>query len=86
MIGRVNAEIRSTLTDVAGTLERAGIGVHTALKVGPRDEVIASYVEAKDIDLAVMGAYGHSRIRQLIIGSTTTSVIRSCRIPLLLFR
>ncbi len=86
MIGRVSAEIRNTLTQVAGTLERAGIGVHTALKVGPRDEVITAYVEAKDIDLIVMGAYGHSRIRQLIIGSTTTSVIRSCHIPLLLFR
>ena len=86
MVGKVSAEIRGTLTDVAGPLEGAGIGVHTALKVGPRDEVIASYVEAKDIDLIVMGAYGHSRIRQLIIGSTTTAVIRACRVPLLLFR
>lgn len=86
MVGRVSAKIRSTLTDVAGSLERAGFKVHTALKVGPRDEVITSYVESKDMDLIVMGAYGHSRIRQLIIGSTTTSVIRSCRIPLLLFR
>jgi nucleotide-binding universal stress UspA family protein len=33
-----------------------------------------------------MGAYGHSRIRTLIIGSTTTEVIRSCLIPVLLFR
>jgi len=38
------------------------------------------------IDLLLMGAYGHSRIRNLIIGSTTTSMIRSCKIPVLLFR
>lgn len=86
MIGRVSAEIRSTLTDVAGTLEGAGFGVHTALKVGSRDEVITAYVEAKEMDLVVMGAYRHSRIHDLILGGTTTSLIRSCRIPLLLFR
>jgi nucleotide-binding universal stress UspA family protein len=34
----------------------------------------------------LMGAYGHSHIRNLIIGSTTTAMIRSCKIPVLLFR
>jgi nucleotide-binding universal stress UspA family protein len=33
-----------------------------------------------------MGAYGHSRIRQLIVGSTTTTVLRTARIPVLLLR
>ena len=86
MIGSINTKIRNTLTNVATTLEGEGFGVHTALRVGPRDEAIISYVESKGMDLIVMGAYGHSRIRQLIIGSTTTSVARSCQVPLLLFR
>ena len=34
----------------------------------------------------LMGAYGHSRIRHLLIGSTTTAMIRSCHIPVLCFR
>lgn len=85
MIGSVSAKIRNTLTEVAGTLEGAGFSVHTALKIGPRDEVITAYVEAREMDLIVMGAYRHSRIHDLILGGTTTSVIRSCRIPLLLF-
>jgi nucleotide-binding universal stress UspA family protein len=33
-----------------------------------------------------MGAYGHSRIRQLLIGSTTTAMIRHSTVPLLLLR
>ena len=53
---------------------------------GDPDEVIAEEVEKKGIDLLVMGAYGHSRIRHLVIGSTTTAFIRTCRIPVLLFR
>jgi nucleotide-binding universal stress UspA family protein len=33
-----------------------------------------------------MGAYGHSRIRSLIVGSTTATMVRRCRIPVLMFR
>ena len=85
-VGRISTPLRNTLTEIASTLEQAGLKVHTALKTGPRDQVIGNYVETKNLDLIVMGAYGHSRIRDLIIGSTTTSVIRSCHVPLLLFR
>jgi len=33
-----------------------------------------------------MGAYGHSPIRNLIVGSTTTAMIRTVRVPVLLVR
>jgi len=33
-----------------------------------------------------MGAYGHSPIRQFILGSTTTTMVRTCQIPVLMFR
>ena len=36
--------------------------------------------------MLVMGAYGRSRIRSLIIGSTTTEMIRSCKVPVVLMR
>lgn len=53
---------------------------------GDTEEAISSYVSSTDIGLLVMGAYGHSRIRYLIIGSTTTEMIRTCKVPVLLFR
>jgi nucleotide-binding universal stress UspA family protein len=34
----------------------------------------------------VMGAYGHSRIRQFIVGSTTTTLLRSSDVPVLILR
>jgi nucleotide-binding universal stress UspA family protein len=37
-----------------------------------------------DADLLVMGAYAHSRLRQLILGGVTTTVLRSASLPLLL--
>ena len=54
--------------------------------VGVADNEISTYVEGRGINLLIMGAYGHSRIRQLIIGSTTTAMIRHCKVPVLLFR
>ncbi|MCK9226043.1 MAG: universal stress protein [Candidatus Muirbacterium halophilum] len=50
------------------------------------EEMILSYIKENPIDLLMMGAYGHSRIRELILGSTTSSVIRKIGIPVLLNR
>ena len=33
-----------------------------------------------------MGAYGHSRIREFFIGSTTTTMLHRCKTPLLMLR
>jgi nucleotide-binding universal stress UspA family protein len=33
-----------------------------------------------------MGAYGHTRIRELILGSATSHVIRKATVPVLLVR
>jgi len=53
---------------------------------GTPEEQISAYVSGNHINLLVMGAYGHNRIRYLIIGSTTTEMIRVCKVPVLLFR
>ncbi|MGY6631794.1 MAG: universal stress protein, partial [Wenzhouxiangella sp.] len=53
---------------------------------GNAEQVINDQIGQLDLELLVMGAYGHSRIRHLIVGSTTTAVLRSCSIPVLLLR
>lgn len=50
------------------------------------ETAIAQYIEQKGIDLLLMGAYGNSRIRHLVIGSTTAQILRSSHIPVLVFR
>src|SRR5690606_36116616 len=67
-------------------LQGAGRKVEAARLGGTPEETISERVEQAGIDLLVMGAYGRSRIRQLIVGSTTTAMLRSCRIPVLLVR
>jgi nucleotide-binding universal stress UspA family protein len=76
----------ATLRRAEGVLRAAGYGPVCQMLVGVVDNEISSYMEGRGINLLVMGAYGHSRIRQLVIGSTTTAMIRHCKVPVLLFR
>lgn len=39
--------------------------------------------EARGADLLVMGAYGHSRLREIVLGGATREVLRSARLPVL---
>lgn len=69
-----------------GTLARAGFAPVASAVQGEPEEAIGAYVHEHGIGLLVMGAYGHSRIRRLIIGSTTTAMLRNCQVPVLLLR
>ena len=86
MAGSQRDESRRRLEDAATKLQILGSNVTTEILPGHAESVIASKVETGGINLLVMGAYGHSRIRNLIIGSTTTEMIRACKIPIMLFR
>jgi nucleotide-binding universal stress UspA family protein len=85
-VGADKPELRADLDSVRDRLTAAGYGVSTELLPGSRDTVIADTVKRHRINLMVMGAYGHSRIRQFIVGSTTTTTIRTVHIPVLMFR
>ena len=84
--GADGPENQKRLADATALLEAGGHAVRAQVVPGAPERAIAGAVEAGGIDLLVMGAYGHSRIRTLIIGSTTTEMIRSCKVPVLLFR
>ncbi|QPC85663.1 universal stress protein [Mesorhizobium sp. NBSH29] len=85
-VGTDSSENRTALEAPAQQLAAGGFEVDIQLLPGDADEVIGARVEASDIGLLVMGAYGHSRIRNLVIGSTTTAMVRRCKVPVLMFR
>ena len=84
--GREGNRGQKKLKSAETLLKKVGINYQVFFGRGEPEKVISSHVENENIDLLVMGAYGHSRIRNLIIGSTTTQMIRYCRVPVLLFR
>ncbi|MGZ0654131.1 universal stress protein [Coraliomargarita sp. W4R53] len=85
-VGSGNAKIEAALAEAESTLRTAGYEVTIEQRDGNPEKIIGEIVAQDHIDLLVMGAYGHSTIRQLIVGSTTTAMIRTVKIPVLLFR
>ncbi|MDQ8205419.1 universal stress protein [Pelagicoccus sp. SDUM812003] len=84
-----NDDESDTLADLKkaeAELKSAGIEVVCQMLHGIVPQALARYAQESGIDMLIMGAYGHSRIRHLIIGSTTTEILRDCRLPTLLFR
>jgi nucleotide-binding universal stress UspA family protein len=53
---------------------------------GKEDKELLKFIREGAADLLVMGAYGHNRLRELLVGSTTSSIIRKSTIPVLLTR
>ncbi len=74
------------LQEAESQVKSAGFNPICTLLQGESEKVISKYVTDENINLLLMGAYGHSRIRKLVIGSTTAQTLRSSHIPVFLFR
>ena len=49
-------------------------------------ETLQSYKQDHDIDLMIMGAFAHSKVRHLFLGSNTLRMIERTDIPLIVLR
>ncbi len=86
LVGEDTTGHRDALAWAQSQLTQAGFAPTMHLLQGSADTTIAKQVDVLQADLLVMGAYGHSRIRTMILGSTTTQLLRTCHIPVLLLR
>lgn len=48
------------------------------------DEALLSLAGELDIDLLVMGGYGHARLREMLVGGTTRAILDTMNIPVLM--
>lgn len=85
-VGSATPEVTKGLEDARAMLKSAGIEAETSILPGQPETALGKLTEEAQFDMLVMGAYGHSRIRSLVIGSTTTEMIRSCKVPVVLMR
>jgi nucleotide-binding universal stress UspA family protein len=83
MAGDPTPENHQALDSARAILGTGGFEPQEFLMQGDPETVSAWEVTANQIDLLVMGAYSHSRFLQFFIGSTTSEIIRRCRIPVL---
>jgi nucleotide-binding universal stress UspA family protein len=73
--------------DMGQHLARHGLNVevHRTVAAGVDvADVLLSYAADAGADLMVMGGYGHSRLREFVLGGVTRSILRSMTAPVLM--
>ncbi|MBB3332276.1 nucleotide-binding universal stress UspA family protein [Halomonas campaniensis] len=86
IVGAETGDNRSQLEWALKALRDEGHEAEGAIRAGEVEATLHAYQEDHSIDLLVMGAYGHSHIRHLLVGSTTSEMLRKSHIPVLLLR
>lgn len=74
---------RPSSTSVPPQREHLRLRVSTA-PVTTVAEKILEIAYAVDADLIVMGAYGHSRLRELVLGGATQDLLQDCDVAVLM--
>lgn len=86
--GNAKAEPVPSVQKLGENLNRHGCRVETRQLANDGRSAadrIRSFSAEIDADMIVMGAYGHSRLREFIFGGVTSSILDDCAIPVLLF-
>jgi nucleotide-binding universal stress UspA family protein len=79
-------EARHTLEDARLMLRRHDVAVepkHVDAPDSTAGEVMLAQAGGEGVDLLVMGAYGHTRLRELVFGGATRHVLHGAAIPVL---
>ncbi|UOM32946.1 universal stress protein [Acuticoccus sp. I52.16.1] len=85
-VGDDKPALREKLAWAKTTLERSNVSVRADIVQGEPETVLSAAVDDGAADLLVMGSHGHSRVRHLLIGSSTTALLRSCLVPVMVYR
>jgi nucleotide-binding universal stress UspA family protein len=86
MVGVGTTLARRQLDEARIALTQAGVQTQTELVPGEPQQVLPGLVKVQGAALLVMGACGHSRLRQFIVGSTTSTLLRVGDVPVLILR
>ncbi|MBR1226826.1 MULTISPECIES: universal stress protein [unclassified Bradyrhizobium] len=86
IVGEKDMDTKHSAEQLAKNLARHEIDVvleRIEAKGKPIGSVLESYSLSHGVDLLVMGAYGHSRLRQFILGGATKSLLSKPPVPIL---
>lgn len=86
MVAADNDANRRQLDSATELLASHGHDVQSHLRQGNVVAELTAFRQALDIGLIVMGAYGHSRVREFFVGSNTSKMLSSSPVPVLLLR
>jgi len=85
-VERAGSDPDVVLAEARQYLESYGVAVQTRRLTGPPHQRIVDVMHDGEYDLLFIGAYGHSRIIEMVLGSTTEFVLRNTLRPVFLAR
>ena len=85
-VGSENDKIKSDLDHARSVLEEVTISTKTSSLQGEVGESLKDYISKNDISLLAMGAFSHSWLRDMVMGSLTSKIISLIKKPVLLVR
>jgi nucleotide-binding universal stress UspA family protein len=85
-VGKDDGAMQKVLEEARRYLASYPIATEYLTRTGHANEVILDVMAEGAYDLLFVGAYGHSRIIEMVLGSTTEYVLRNCASPLFLCR
>ncbi|MDO8871600.1 MAG: universal stress protein [Methanoregula sp.] len=80
------ANAQARLAALQQDLAAAGIAAIVRVRVGDPTEMILSVAEEDDVSLIAMNAHGTDWLREMLLGSTTFTVVRRAKKPVLVIR
>tara|TARA_R110000744_G_scaffold8884_10_gene28989 strand:+ start:85 stop:936 length:852 start_codon:yes stop_codon:yes gene_type:complete len=80
------ANLKEKFTSAQQKLEAKGFDVIASYIEGNIHDSLMAYQKTNQIELTVMGAFGHSKLRQFFVGSNTMKMLEHSKIPLIVLR
>jgi nucleotide-binding universal stress UspA family protein len=77
---------KASIDEALEYLAPFGLNVGSQVSRGGASEQILRACGAENVDLVIMGAHGHTRLREALLGSTTEEVLRKIDLPLLMVK
>ncbi|NOR80565.1 MAG: universal stress protein [Methyloprofundus sp.] len=85
-VNKNTANAESLLKQASEKLKASNITLITASLSGKAEQELCAYQEKHAIDLTIMGAFSHNRLREMLLGSFTVKMLVNTKKPVLLLR
>ncbi|MDJ0930098.1 universal stress protein [Breoghania sp.] len=87
MVDRCQKQDGEPGAEVATYLSRHGFKVNVEMIASPDTSVsdaLRNFVSDNGVDMVVMGGYGHSRMREFVLGGATYGMLKSMTVPMVM--
>ncbi len=85
-LNKYEANSYDVLNEAKMLFENEGIPTTTKHLAGEDEDTLLAYFNETNSDILAMGAFGHSRVKELFFGSFTAKILTKMKKPILLFR